>query len=79
VNVVVSGATQVPPSYIPEALVMRHNGTPSQYYQLKFEDVPGSFFAQEIRLYIWQKDTSSSLFQYTIDYKDSTTATSTAE
>jgi hypothetical protein len=42
----------------------------SNSYDLKFENVPGAYFAQEIRLSIWQKTTTSSLFYYEIDYKD---------
>jgi hypothetical protein len=71
VNVVISQSGEwIPPSYVPEAHVLRHNGSVSEYYQLEFKDVPGAYFAQEIRLSIWQKWTTSSLFAYEIDYKD---------
>jgi len=68
-----------PPVYIPDAFVMKHNGTTSEMYQLYFSKIPGEYFAQEIRLTAWVKGTTSSLFANTIVYTDGTITTTTPE
>jgi hypothetical protein len=54
-NLIVSNVTQSPPSYVPDAFVMQHNGSNTEYYELYFPEIPGSYFAQEIRLSLWVK------------------------
>lgn len=74
-NVIVAHATVEPPSSIPDAFVMQHNGGINDPYQLFFDDIPGEYFAQEIRLSAWVKGTNSSLFHNTVDYGGSTSVT----
>lgn len=72
-NRIVSQSIQSPPSYLSDVFVMQHNGSNSEYYELYFPEIPGSFFAQEIRLSLWVKGWNSWLFSHTIDYKDGST------
>jgi len=71
-NVILDQSTELPPVYIPDAYVMRHDGSNSEYYELYFPEVPGSYFAQEIRLSLWVKWASSGIFPYDISYLDGT-------
>jgi len=49
------------------------NGTfNSEYYELYFPEIPGSFFAQEIRLTLWVRWWNSWLFSHNIEYLDGT-------
>jgi len=78
-NLIVSHLTQQPPESIPDAFVLQHNGGTNVSYQLFFDSIPGEFFAQEIRLWVWVKDTNASLFKNTIKYADNQSVTSTPD
>ena len=78
-NLIVAHSTMQPPSYLPEAFVVEHNGTSSEAYPLYFSNIPWEFFAQEIRLKAWVKWTSGSIFQNTINYSDGSTVSSQSE
>lgn len=68
-----------PPSYLPDARVLQHNGSAAQSYPLYFDDIPGEYFAQEIRISAWVKWTSSSIFNNTINYDDGSSSTTTPD
>jgi len=78
-NLIVARVTQAPPSTLPEAFSLQHNGSSTESYELFFEDIPWEFFAQEIRLTAWVKGTSSSVFQNTLNYIDGSSETSTPD
>jgi prepilin-type N-terminal cleavage/methylation domain-containing protein len=71
-NVIVAEVTMSAPPSLVDAFVLRHNGSVNDSYQLFFPDIPGEYFAQEIRLTAWVKWTTSSVFHNTIDYTSST-------
>ncbi|MDA9129090.1 fibrinogen-like YCDxxxxGGGW domain-containing protein [Candidatus Gracilibacteria bacterium] len=78
-NLIVAHVTMPPPSYLPDSFVMQHNGSVSESYPLYFPEIPGEFFAQEIRLRAWVKGTDASIFENLINYKTSPSSSSTAE
>ncbi len=74
-NLLVANVTQAPPSSLTSAFVLQKNGSSSESYQLFFPDIPGEYFAQEIRLSAWVKGTNSSIFQNIVDYGSSMSST----
>lgn len=69
-NVILDQLTQLPPSQVPDAQVLRHNGWVDDSYEMFFEEVPGDYFTQEIRLSLWVKGTTDSVFNNTVRYAD---------
>lgn len=78
-NLIVSRSTQAPPSILPDAFVLQHNGSVLEWYPLFFPNIPWEFFAQEIRLSAWVTWTTSSIFKNTINYEDGSSATTIPE
>lgn len=74
-NLIVAHVVQTPPEFIPDAFVVQHNGSSSESYPIHIPKIPGEYFAQEIRLTAWVKDTTSSIFYNTINYADNTSNT----
>lgn len=77
-NLIVTSSIMAPPSSLPGAFVLQHNGGVNDSYQLFFPDIPGEYYAQEIRLSLWVKGTSSSLFHNMINYEASQSTTQPA-
>lgn len=74
-NLIVSHVTQAPPEAIPDAFAVQHNGSSSESYPIYIPTIPWEYFAQEIRLTAWVKDTTSSIFYNTVNYSDSSSST----
>ena len=71
-NIIVDQSVETPPTQIPDAHVLRHNGGPSSFYEMLFDRVPGEFIGQEIRLSAWVRWTSTSIFHNRVVYDDGT-------
>jgi hypothetical protein len=78
-NLIVARSTFAPPSNLPDAYAVQHNGSSLESYPLYFPDIPWEYFAQEIRLSAWVNGTSGSVFYNSINYDDGSNETTTPD
>ncbi len=78
-NIIIDGTTKLPPVYAADAYVLRHQWGVNQYYELSFDNIPGKYYAQEIRLWAWVDGANSSIFSYSLDYETQWDISSIAE